>query len=120
MKRDKRNLIIRKATWEETRAMNTQYFNPPLVIEYGKLFELNAGYGDKKTIFSFDNNHKIAVLSTNSGLDYAGLQVIDLLGETGDDDVFIQDVSSQENGCRTFFDRSESWQADYMAQYLGW
>lgn len=120
MKRDKHNLTIRKATWDETYSMAIAYHNPPLVIDYnGLLFELNAGYGDNKAIFAYGDD-KVAILSTNSGLDYAGLQVIDLTNKEGSDDIFIQDISSQEDGCKTFFDRSESWQADYLNQYMGW
>jgi hypothetical protein len=132
MKKETRNLIIRKATEDDLDRLSFQGYSLPMVLEdkrkrpkaledVPRIFILNAGTSDSLSLFRYDSDC-VVVLSTNFGLEYAGLQLINLTDGT-QDEVFIQNTQQLrvELGGdleRDFFDYSESKQADYLAQWL--
>jgi len=119
MKRDTRKYQVRNETWEEKDILNPQAINPGLVLEYkGKVYPLGCGTSDGVSVFRYGKG--FAVLSVSSGLDYAGLQIIDLGDCARDNEVFIENISSNLNPelSKDFFDYSDNVQADILAQYL--
>ena len=123
MKTDKRKYKIRKAVYDEYKEFSPALFNAPLVLEYaGRIFFLEAGYSDRLTVLRYGKD--FAVLSTNQGLAYAGLQIINPLDVYSgsrqlDDTVFIQGTDELKNDLKKdFFEYTENTQADILARFL--
>ena len=124
MKTETRKYKIRKAVYEEYKEFSPALFNAPLVLEYaGRIFFLEAGYSDRLSVMRYDKK-SFAVLSTNSSLGYAGLQIINPLDVYSgsrqlDDTVFIQGTDELKNDLKKdFFEYTENTQADILARFL--
>ncbi|MCP3681639.1 MAG: hypothetical protein GY861_03020 [bacterium] len=120
MESENRAYTIRTATYDEASESNVNYYNLPMVIEYkGKIHILSCGTSDSITVLRSDND--MIVLSTNFGLDYAGIQIVDFstLDYSDENGVFISSINEQLDDLdKDFFDYSENTQADILMQYL--
>jgi len=116
MKKETRAYNIRQSTFEDFDG-TPQYYNLPMLIEYkGKKQVISAGNSDNLTVFRYGPD--MAILSTNSGLGYAGLQIIDFkIFDDTDIQVFIQNTEELDL-VKDFFEYSDSAQADILAQYM--
>ncbi len=120
MRKDTRKITIRQSAWEELSVEDRRYFQGrPMLLEYkGRKCFLSAGVNDTISLHRIDSQHTL-VLSMNSALVYAGIEVVDL-GEDDfgvSDDMFSQDVCAEIDD--RIFDRSRCSVADILYATLG-
>lgn len=117
MKRDTRNIKIETAQDEDIQGK--QYYNYPLVAIYkNKRVIIGSGTSDNIDLFRLDKDRTV-LLSTNFGLDYAGIEIINW--DTGEieQDVFMQSVREiSQDLKKDFFDYTENTQVDILMQWI--
>ena len=121
MKRDTRQFKIETANNNDIQFY--QFYNYPLVLVYRKKrIIIDSGTGDTIKFFYLDKNRTV-LMSTNSKIECAGIQVINFKTGRIEQEIFFQSVNdhSQLGDClkKDFFDYSSNSQAKILMQYAG-
>ena len=94
-------------------------YNFPITLNYkGKKYIISAGTRDQITLIK--ENNEILILTENKGLNYLGLESIDLDKQTVNSLVFLEsnDIDNQENICFDILNKPLKKQLIILNNYL--